>query len=1076
MNKITSTYLFFITIVSLNAQVSFSLENLQHLRDKAKIEEVIQESEIWLQKPNLASKDKAKIYLLLSEVFFEKNDFQEGLEASEHAYEQLEGVEKDIKLQADVLYQQAFCLYELQQYDAAQDKASAAEILQNEVLQEQEIERHKVWFLLAKIAIAQAKAPIAQDYLQKCQTNLEVNNDTKSPAMAAVYMRMGETKRMLAHQDTALIFYQKARELFEELGEEYQTDIATVQQNIGYCQKLMGRFVEAIHSLDKAAELYGNLDEGQGFRKGVLYNTIGFTYNDLGDHYHAMDYFEKGEEIFRKKFGEESVYLSWIYLGKGITYKSLRQYDKALEYHQKGLTIELKQYGEVHPNVAYRYNNIGECYMGKGEYATALEWHEKSLPVWLKTVGEQGPDLAIYYENVAVCYSRMEENSKAIEAAQSMLMVRQIAYGKEHLETASAHNQLAFYQLKNQELDAALENLDAALGIIGFDVSATSFEKVNAPRFLLDNLLFTAQTWQEQYIQNEDTQHLIKAEQFYQLALELIQFIKSSFVETESQVILAEKAHQVYEGCLELAFLQNKEQAAFEYNEKSKAQHLLEHLKGFTQQDFAHIPKSKLQNLESLQRQLSQKREGLFKAEKADNISDISLFQKEVFASKQQLQQFLTDLEKTHPQYFNLKYSNQAVTVEQVQQNILSSATALIEYFLGEEELYIFCIQKDDFFVEKVPVHQDFLPHLGKLQEALTNQNLIVKTPEKAQKQFNESALFLYDFLLKNTLNQLDENIKQLVLIPDGILGYLPFEVLLTEAPAAGQSYKNYDYLFKKYHLAYTYSATLLQEQQQIQQDLPPHLFAGFAPDYKDFQNENEDSYDNAPIAALVRSGMLPLPGAVKEVSEIALQLDGHSFLKKEASETQFKTVANQYRILHFSMHTLMEDENPMYSKLLFTPTADSFDDGFLHAAELYNMPLKAEMAVLSACNTGYGQLHNGEGIMSLSRAFTYSGIPSTVMSLWKVPDAATSEIMRLFYSNLKKGMSKDAALNEAKREYLKNTVVKEQEHPFYWAGFIAAGDMGSLEMGTSLGFGWWILVFSVVIGGLVFFRFWGRK
>ena len=125
-------------------------------------------------------------------------------------------------------------------------------------------------------------------------------------------------------------------------------------------------------------------------------------------------------------------------------------------------------------------------------------------------------------------------------------------------------------------------------------------------------------------------------------------------------------------------------------------------------------------------------------------------------------------------------------------------------------------------------------------------------------------------------------------------------------------------------------------------------------------------------------------------------------------------------------------------------PESDK-EDGRLKAIELYNMQLNAQMAVLSACNTGVGRWQKGEGILCLGHAFTYAGVPSIIMSQWKVPDWTTQEIMTHFYEQLKLGLPKDEALTKAKRAFLKTH--PELSHPYFWAGFIALGDMAPINL-----------------------------
>ena len=139
-------------------------------------------------------------------------------------------------------------------------------------------------------------------------------------------------------------------------------------------------------------------------------------------------------------------------------------------------------------------------------------------------------------------------------------------------------------------------------------------------------------------------------------------------------------------------------------------------------------------------------------------------------------------------------------------------------------------------------------------------------------------------------------------------------------------------------------------------------------------------------------------------------------------------------------MHTLINDVDPMASKLVFTLNNDSTDDGFLNTYEIYNLDLNAELAVLSACKTGMGKFSKGEGIMSLARGFLYAGVPGIVMTLWSIEDKSGSEIVAGFYKNLKDSQRKDIALRNAKLTYL-NNANQLFAHPYFWAAHVQIGD-----------------------------------
>jgi CHAT domain-containing protein len=187
-------------------------------------------------------------------------------------------------------------------------------------------------------------------------------------------------------------------------------------------------------------------------------------------------------------------------------------------------------------------------------------------------------------------------------------------------------------------------------------------------------------------------------------------------------------------------------------------------------------------------------------------------------------------------------------------------------------------------------------------------------------------------------------------------------------------------------------------------------------------------------------SVLSPIKGTREEINLISSYFSTRKFFDERATESVFKEKAGDYSLLHLAMHTIIDDQNPLYSKLVFTITPEpANEDGFLNTYELFNLEMQGELAVLSACNTGTGKLERGEGIISLARGFFYAGIPSVVMTLWEVEDHSSAELMGLFYKYLQKGLPKDVALQSAKIEYL-DKAGKLQSHPYFWAGFVNIG------------------------------------
>ncbi|MEO1052991.1 MAG: CHAT domain-containing protein, partial [Bacteroidota bacterium] len=308
---------------------------------------------------------------------------------------------------------------------------------------------------------------------------------------------------------------------------------------------------------------------------------------------------------------------------------------------------------------------------------------------------------------------------------------------------------------------------------------------------------------------------------------------------------------------------------------------------------------------------------------------------------------------------------------------------------------------------------------------------------------------------------------KKLKILPDGVLWNINFDLLLTNLPKSN-NYRNYDYLIKDFIISYDYSTQLLIDVRNSHKKSNSRVLA--------FSYSNENTGTDGIVADLrtLRSAEVDdLPGSREEIKSISRFMDGDYFYGSEANEKNFKEIAHQYGILHLAVHGEISDDRPDESKLYLTDAKDSIQDNILHAFELYNLKLNAEMAVLSACNTGEGQIIKGEGIMNLGRAFTYAGVKSMVVTQWEVPDDITPRIVRTFYEGLDHGMSKSEALRNAKLKFLEASP-ELTVPPFYWGSFVLIGDDSPIGDGvdfTSIILGIIGLILCIIIIGFLLKR-----
>ncbi|MEZ4775131.1 MAG: CHAT domain-containing protein [Bacteroidia bacterium] len=238
----------------------------------------------------------------------------------------------------------------------------------------------------------------------------------------------------------------------------------------------------------------------------------------------------------------------------------------------------------------------------------------------------------------------------------------------------------------------------------------------------------------------------------------------------------------------------------------------------------------------------------------------------------------------------------------------------------------------------------------------------------------------------------------------------------------------------------------------------PKLQFAGFAPEHADDCPMPDNDSPNDCFGP-ERNTFPPLEKNAEEVNYVSKLLGGNAYSGPEVTETLFHKTSRYASILHFAMHGFLNDCDPLYSGLVFSEDDFSLDDGFLYTYEIYNLDLQADLAVLSACNSGYGELRKGEGIMSLARAFRFAGCANVLMSLWLAEDAATENIMKTFYQCLDIGDGKSDALRKAKLNYLSESA---GNHPAFWAGFLMVGD----NLPVKKKFPWIHILFAVLIAG----------
>ena len=410
--------------------------------------------------------------------------------------------------------------------------------------------------------------------------------------------------------------------------------------------------------------------------------------------------------------------------------------------------------------------------------------------------------------------------------------------------------------------------------------------------------------------------------------------------------------------------------------------------------------------------------------------------------AKKELQFELSLIQKQvrekYPLQENLISDEALPSVDSLLQNI-KPRTTVIEFFTGEKNIYCIEVSKTKVVQIKKIEHADSVLNRVKFFIDSYFQSGPAKMINNPQ-QYYKDAFDVYQALWQGINPANKENC---IVIPDGFLGYIPFDALVTDSvykPATDQ----WPFLVKKTNLYLSYSLQTKLQQQKIKH--PSKSFAGF---FISFDSSSQSS----------------LPAVKKEYDQIHAVMKGDYFSDKKASMSAFDKQLATANILHISTHSFLQGKENM-------PVLQLADNRFF-LFELYGKTFNPQLVVLSACRTGHGMLAKGEGVISLARGFTATGAAGIVAGLWDMNDETTATLMGLFYKLLGSGQNPATALHIAKLQWLQNKTGQQfQKLPYFWAGIVYSGDNEPVEISQQNNYSkWWWLV-AVVITSFLFFLF----
>jgi CHAT domain-containing protein/tetratricopeptide (TPR) repeat protein len=771
-------------------------------------------------------------------------------------------------------------------------------------------------------------------------------------------------------------------------------------------------------ALESARKIKHKKEEGRCLNNIGLYHWKSTNYSS------ALNYFNEALHIARdmNDIQTEAESLNNI----GIIYKDLGDFEKAISYFYGTLDIDKKTKNRA--ATFYDMINIGSAYKAQGNLNNNVDELYRALKCFTDCLNLQGANSEILVRisllnNIGATYCDLGNYRKAFD--YYFLAIDETKKSKLFEEMSFLYNNIGNIYLKLNKINSA----------------SNSFIKAISPA---GKFQFSRTLWEAYYGLGqcyEKRGEYQTALSNYEKSIEVIDGIRSRILLDTFKAGFARDKLKVYERILDLLFqlktADRKEtlvEKMFSIVEKAKARAFLESLaeakidfKEGLKPAFKKKQEDISREISSIVFQLSSPALGA--EERNERISRLG-------RAEDEYMRFISEMKMDRPELASLA-SPETCSLRRLKEEFLDERTGLAEYFLGESKSFL-------FFVTKKGSELFELPSREVLEKSLKGYLKALVTPDRKGFSGSLASERIAGELLFPLRLPIAAGIDRLIIVPDGVLYYLPFETL----SIPGDGPRRSRYLIEDYEVSYAPSSSSLILLSGKTTGPRPKSFLGFGdPAYDSMESRGNGI---SPVEgemlgeAYLGQGFdfSPLPFSKKEILDVAGHFPRKSrdfYLGREAQERVLKRLPlEDYQIVHFACHGLLDEKVPFRSALVLSKDERKEEDGFLHVREIYNLRMNADLVVLSACQTGKGSLERGEGLLGLPRIFFYAGSKAVVSALWPIGDRSTAGFMDTFYGFLSGSYSKTAALRLAKLRMIRS----EFSHPFYWAAFVLNGDL----------------------------------
>lgn len=718
--------------------------------------------------------------------------------------------------------------------------------------------------------------------------------------------------------------------------------------------------------------------------------------------------------------------------------------EKAAQYNEDAYHMGVRLNGRFSGENLRPLSNLIIGCMDLREFEKGLKYVEEGIAVGRKLHGEKSEFVFRMYLSKATLLMDMAEYDKAEKA---LMVASDLLKGAEWgfiNTTLEYYNVLGVVKQLQNNFPDAIEQFDKSLSLNTNDSGKQGLDGIPYYSSYYETTKRYGNCYKQWYKLDGGEEKLDSAVYYHTLLMDFFDYFReknpSNYASTYSD--LFQEVSWTY---AEDYFLKNEYESALQIIEQHKTYSTISDI---TNQEikFDGMQNSELDSMLALKANANDLEKELVSIEDEESVEYTQTLDS-LQSVRVSYQELLSITKKENPELYALRFEPPTFTFNETQKK-LAPNECVIEYSVSDTLVGIYVITSKSIEAKYIP-SESMEALIAETYQAILNKEDVTSSLQEISSK-----------LIEPVVQFISPEVSQLIIIPEWYLASFPFELL---SIGDQQIIENY---------AISYSNSTLQYLQAKEEPSRGNgEIACFVPEYSGIDTIGFYDEEIPQFAELVRSGYHNLPGAKAESEAILETIPGQSFSGVQATKSTLMNDVKEYSVLHFAMHSEMNKDKPLHSALLFSSEGEESYEK-LKALELYNESFNSDLVVLSACSSGYDRFNKGEGVLGFAKAFAYAGVPSLVYSIWKIPDQSSSYLMTRFYSHLSDGIAKDEALRQAKLDYLNDEAIpSSQKTPYYWAGFIASGNMSpiSLDGGMMTNFSFIIGVLVLLLLGLFF-------